>query len=309
LPVSPHDQAMNPHQPPVGVIGLGAMGRALAAAFLTAGHPTTVWNRSPGRADDLVNAGATEAPGLAAVLDRAALTVICLLDRPAVDAVIDAGGHGWRGAHVVNLTSSTPEDARALSERITRLGGAYLDGAVMVTTHLIGTADSHVLYSGDTALFAQHEATLAALGGTAELLGPDVGLAATYDLGMLDVFFTGMAAFLHAVALVGADGVPARTFLPYAKRMLDLLDDTFDGLASDVDSGEHDGSDDSLNMELAFLDHIVTTSKSRRLDTDLPAAVRALAHNSVSAGHGTDSFSRIIDVIRSHNRAEPADAA
>lgn len=38
---------------PVSVIGLGAMGRALAGAFLDAGHPTTVWNRSPGRAGEL----------------------------------------------------------------------------------------------------------------------------------------------------------------------------------------------------------------------------------------------------------------
>jgi len=298
---------MSSHQPPVTVIGLGAMGQALATAFVTAGHPTTVWNRSPGRADDLVRAGALEAPDLATALDPAALTVICLLDRPAVDQVIDAGGHRWRDLHVVNLTSSTPHDASAVSERITRLGGAYLDGAVMVTTNMVGTADSHVLYSGDTALFAQHEVTLAALGGTAELLGPDPGLAATYDLGMLDVFFTGMAAFLHAAALVGADGVPARTFLPYAKRMLDLLDHTLDGLASDVDRGEHDGSEDNLVMELAFLDHIVATSRSRRLDTDLPAAVHALARDAVTAGRGTDSFSRIVDVIRRPSQVSPAD--
>jgi hypothetical protein len=118
-----------------------------------------------------------------------------------------------------------------------------------------------------------------------------------------------MAAFLHAAALVGADGIPARTFLPYAKRMLDLLDGTFDGLAADVDRGAHDGSEDNLIMEVAFLDHIVTTSRSRDLDTDLPAAVQALAQDAVTAGHGADSFSRVVDVIRRPHRAEPADAA
>lgn len=35
---------------PVTVLGLGAMGTALATAFLTNGHPTTVWNRTRTRA-------------------------------------------------------------------------------------------------------------------------------------------------------------------------------------------------------------------------------------------------------------------
>ncbi|MFD4375859.1 NAD(P)-binding domain-containing protein, partial [Streptomyces sp. NPDC058527] len=47
---------------PVTVIGLGSMGSALAAAFLAAGHPTTVWNRTPERAAPRPGGGA---PGAA----------------------------------------------------------------------------------------------------------------------------------------------------------------------------------------------------------------------------------------------------
>lgn len=43
---------------PVTVVGLGAMGSALAAAVLRAGHPTTVWNRSAEKAQALADAGA-----------------------------------------------------------------------------------------------------------------------------------------------------------------------------------------------------------------------------------------------------------
>ena len=44
---------------PVTVIGLGLMGQALAGAFLADGHPTTVWNRSAAKAEQLVARGAT----------------------------------------------------------------------------------------------------------------------------------------------------------------------------------------------------------------------------------------------------------
>src|SRR5512145_2332017 len=63
--------------------------------------------------------------------------------------------------------------------------------------------DKHelVLYSGDRAVFERSAPILRSLRGDADLLGDDPGLAALHDLGMLDIFFNGMAAFLHAAAL------------------------------------------------------------------------------------------------------------
>lgn len=46
----------------VAILGLGLMGQAIAAAFLRAGRPTTVWNRTPGKAGDLITQGARSAP-------------------------------------------------------------------------------------------------------------------------------------------------------------------------------------------------------------------------------------------------------
>ncbi|MFC7722700.1 NAD(P)-binding domain-containing protein [Nonomuraea recticatena] len=41
---------MTDHRTPVTVLGLGSMGTALAEAFIEAGHPTTVWNRTASKA-------------------------------------------------------------------------------------------------------------------------------------------------------------------------------------------------------------------------------------------------------------------
>ncbi|WP_179889065.1 NAD(P)-binding domain-containing protein, partial [Streptomyces sp. f51] len=43
---------------PLTLLGLGSMGAALARTWLAAGHPLTVWNRSPGRTAELAAAGA-----------------------------------------------------------------------------------------------------------------------------------------------------------------------------------------------------------------------------------------------------------
>jgi 3-hydroxyisobutyrate dehydrogenase-like beta-hydroxyacid dehydrogenase len=283
---------------PVTVLGLGAMGSALARAFLAAGHPTTVWNRSAARAEALRGDGAAVAADVAAAVAASPLVLVCLLDSRAVEAVWDAVGDPARGTTVVNLTSSTPEDARAVQVRVAATGARYLDGAVMVPTPMVGTTDALVLYSGDAAAFAEHRVALAALGGELDFLGTDPGLAAVHDVALLDVFFAGMTAFLHAAALVRPDGVPASGFLPYARRMLAVLDATLPQLARDADRGEFPGDEDSLDMELAALDHVVATSRARGVDTRVAEVPRALVRAAVDAGHGTDGFSRVFDVLR-----------
>ena len=45
----------------IGVVGLGAMGKAIASNLLKAGFHTTVWNRSPEPVSELVSQGAVAA--------------------------------------------------------------------------------------------------------------------------------------------------------------------------------------------------------------------------------------------------------
>lgn len=282
---------------PVTVLGLGAMGSALARAFLAAGHPTTVWNRSPARAEPLRAAGAAVAPDVAAAVAAAPLVVICLLDPSAVADVWSGAGDVPAGTTVVNLTSSTPEDAREVAALVEGRGARHLEGTIMVPTPLVGGSEALVLYSGDHDAFVEHRATLAALGAGPKFLGTDPGLAAVHDLGMLDVFFTGMTAFLHAAAMVRADGVPAERFLPYARRMLTVLDATLPGLARDADRGTFPGDEDTLDMDLAALEHVVAASRARGVDPRPAEAARSLAREAVDAGYGKDGFARVFDLL------------
>jgi hypothetical protein len=71
------------------VIGLGPMGRAMAATLLKAGHPVTVWNRTPSRAETLVAAGATPAPTPADAVAASGLTILSLTDNQAMHDILD----------------------------------------------------------------------------------------------------------------------------------------------------------------------------------------------------------------------------
>lgn len=298
-PIPSAAETSDAHPPaPVTVLGLGAMGSALVRAFLAAGHPTTVWNRTPGRAEALVAEGAVLASDVRAAVHASPLVVACLLDHTAVHDVLGPAGDDLDGHALVNLTSSTPEESRQTAAWAARHAIAYLDGAIMVPVPVVGTPDALVLYSGSSQVFDTHRSSLAAIAPTSDHLGEDAGLAAIYDLGMLEIFFAGMTGFLHAAALVGADGIDATTFAPYAQQIAALLQPTFAELAADVDSRHYPGDADNVEMELAFAEHIVQASAARGVATDLPELLHTVMRDAVDRGHGRDGFSSVVEVLR-----------
>ncbi|MEV8311053.1 NAD(P)-binding domain-containing protein [Streptomyces flavidovirens] len=195
---------------PVAVLGLGAMGRALAGAFLDAGHPTTVWNRSEGKGEDLLARGAVLAPTAEAAVRSAELTVVCVVDYDASQAILEPLAEALAGRVLVNLTSDSPERARTAAVWADEHGIAYLDGAVMVPTPLVGGADALILFAGARPAFEKYETTLKALAGQAAYLGEDHALAAVYDLSMLDFFYASMSGLVHASPWHGRTTSPPR---------------------------------------------------------------------------------------------------
>ncbi|CAL9574485.1 hypothetical protein SUDANB170_04921 [Streptomyces sp. enrichment culture] len=93
------------------LLGTGAMGTALGRAWLAAGHPLTVWNRTPERTAALTAEGAVAADSAAAAVAANRLVVACLLDDASVGAALE--GADLAGRDLVNLTTGTPADARA----------------------------------------------------------------------------------------------------------------------------------------------------------------------------------------------------
>ncbi|MGO4420698.1 NAD(P)-binding domain-containing protein, partial [Streptomyces sp. MCAF7] len=80
------------------------MGSALAAALLDRGHPTTVWNRSAGKARPLADRGARPAATPGEAVAASPLVVACVLDYEALHTVLDPVADTLAGKVLVNLT-------------------------------------------------------------------------------------------------------------------------------------------------------------------------------------------------------------
>jgi 3-hydroxyisobutyrate dehydrogenase-like beta-hydroxyacid dehydrogenase len=258
----------------VSVLGLGAMGRALAGAVLAAGHPTTVWNRTPGRADALVAEGATLAATAGEAVERSELALVCLLDYDSVDEVLATTDPA--GRTVVNLTTGAPAQARAAAASLTARGAGYVDGGIMAIPPMIGGADAFILYSGDRAAFDRAEPVLAALARPV-FVGEDAGLASLHDLALLTAMYGMFAGARHAVAFLGTEDVDPGPFttelmIPWLQAMMTVLPEFASTAATD---SEHS----SAEMQIVGIRNMIAASREQGIQDELAGHLHASLHD------------------------------
>ncbi|MGW5676318.1 NAD(P)-dependent oxidoreductase [Streptomyces sp. NPDC003860] len=288
---------------PVTVIGLGPMGQAMVRVFLAQGHEVTVWNRTPSRAEPLVEQGAVLATSVTDALRANELVVLSLTDYDAMYAILEPAADALAGRVVVNLSSDTPEKARAGARWIAGHGATMLTGGVASPPYGIGdTENMNTFYSGPSAAFDRHRDTLGVLTRT-DYLGEEPGLAALMYQLSIGIFWTSMLSMLQSVALANASGLKAADVLDHATSTFGSLGTFTSFYAERIDAGNHEGDVDRLAMGVASAEHVLHTMADAGVDTTLPATVVEVFRRGMDAGHAADSFSSLLEVLKADRTA------
>ncbi|SNX66090.1 3-hydroxyisobutyrate dehydrogenase-like beta-hydroxyacid dehydrogenase [Streptomyces sp. TLI_55] len=292
-----------PTRSPVTVLGLGPMGQAMARSLMRAGHPVTVWNRTPRRAEDVVAAGAQLADTPAQAIEAGELSILSLTDYQAMWDVLGDATASLRGRTLANLSSDTPDRTREAAAWAADHGATFLTGGVMVPAPMIGTEAAYAYYSGPREAMERHRETLTRI-GTPRYLGEDPGLAQLMYLAHLDVFLTTLSSLTHAIALLQSEGLKASDVFPELMPTLVGIPAVLEAggsPAAQIDAGEHPGNLSTATMMGATADHIVAASERAGIDLALPRAVQRHYARAIDDGHGGDNWTRIIDGIRTPN--------
>jgi 3-hydroxyisobutyrate dehydrogenase-like beta-hydroxyacid dehydrogenase len=69
-------------------------------------------------------------------------------------------------------------------------------------------------------------------------------------------------------------------------------------LARRLEAGEHPGDLSTALMMGATAAHVLDTSEKAGVDTELPRAVKSLYDRAIAAGHGTDDWTALYEVIK-----------
>ncbi|MEJ8645979.1 NAD(P)-binding domain-containing protein [Streptomyces sp. MS1.HAVA.3] len=280
----------------VSVLGLGAMGSALAGALVKAGYATTVWNRSPEKAEDLVARGAEAAATAGDAVRAGGVVIACLLDHASVHEVLDPLSHELAGRTLINVTTTSPAQSRELAAWAARAGVAYLDGGIMAVPDMIGRPGSSILYSGSAEVFHRYKPLLD-LWGTSTYFGEDAGLASLYDLALLAGMYVMFAGFMHGAAMVAPAGVTAGEFAAMATPWLTAMTGAFEGFAEVIDGGDYT-VEGQQSLAFSSLGDLLAASSDQGISTEVVAMVQRLIQRQIDAGHGEDGFARIIESIK-----------
>ena len=117
----------------ITVLGLGNMGLPMAKRLCVGGFKVRVWNRTPGKADDVSELGAAVHTQAASAVEDADIVVSMLESGPVVEDVLfnhGVAGAMKPGALLIDMASIKPREARDHAARLGALGIAHLDAPV-----------------------------------------------------------------------------------------------------------------------------------------------------------------------------------
>ncbi len=118
----------------LGFIGLGIMGKPMAAHLLVGDNRVSVFNRSPGPVMALREKGAMACASPKEVAEHSDIIFIMVPDTPDVEKVLfgpEGVAEGLRkGAVVVDMSSISPIETKAFARRLEAMGAEMLDAPV-----------------------------------------------------------------------------------------------------------------------------------------------------------------------------------
>ena len=286
-------------QPRVGFCGLGTMGAAMAANVARAGFGLTVWNRTPGRAEEPVTVGAVEAETPAAVAAASDIVIICVSDTPDVEAVL-FGEQGLAdglapGALVIDCSTIAPAATREFGSRLADGGVALVDAPVSGGSEGAQNGTLSIMVGGSEHDVERAMPVLAAMGASITHMGPlgsgqvtkavnQVIISAMY-LGVAEGLVLAMKSGLDARQVVEALAGGAAGSWVLQNRSGRMIDDEY-----------------PLGFRLALhqKDLAIALEQARTVGAALPVSALAAQIEAalVARGHGDDDNSALARAIR-----------
>jgi 3-hydroxyisobutyrate dehydrogenase-like beta-hydroxyacid dehydrogenase len=199
----------------IGFIGLGHMGKAIAANLIRAGHSVRVWNRSPEPMSELVAKGARAAAKPTEVVSADLLMTMLAHDQAVRDVMFDRGvlAAAQPGLIHLNLATVSVAFAAELANAHQERGVSYIAAPVFGRPEVAAEGKLNIVVAGDAAAIAKAQPALAAIGQKTWPVGERPERANAVKVAGNFMLASAIEAMGEAVALTRAHGVAAAQFL------------------------------------------------------------------------------------------------
>lgn len=221
----------------IAVLGLGAMGSAIAATLIEDGEQVVVWNRNAGKAQRFRELGAR-------VDDRAMSAcaqadVVVVVTATPIDLAADFAelGERLKGKTVVNLATGRPSEVQQLEQIVRGAGAKFISGTIQCFPPDIGGENAIILFGAEETVWNEVEPVLRKIAPQSTYVGTRPDVPNVLDAGLTGTFVFGAgAAFLEGLRFVVNSGVSIdeiRDLIPsYLAGQMHFIEGLFESVAT-----------------------------------------------------------------------------
>ena len=139
---------------PIGIVGIGLLGTAIAERLLGAGYHVIGYDLRPERIAKLEELGGESAHCALSVAERCERLILSLPTSVIAASVLDEMAAGLRsGSIVIDTTTGAPEDAASFADRLRQVGVQYLDATVGGSSRQVRTQEAIFICGGCSTAF------------------------------------------------------------------------------------------------------------------------------------------------------------
>lgn len=284
----------------ITVIGLGSMGITLAKLLLSAGYTVTAWNRTAGKAQELVEAGVVLAESAAAAIAASPVTVICVYDHKATAAILQTpeAEAVLEGRILLQLTTISPAEARNSLAWATVNGAGYVNGAIQAAPSQMGRPDTPVLVSGHKQVLQSVWHILEVFGGGIRDLGDNIAAAPTVDLATLSYIYGSSIGFFHGARVMEAEGLPVNEFGDIVAGITPTFGEFLKYEGDKIHANDYTIGESPLRISVEATARIEQAAIDAGINSEFPALAASLLKRAEAAGYGSEEVAAVIKVLR-----------
>jgi len=291
----------------IGFVGLGIMGRPMAANLLKGGHKLFLYTLE-GVAPELTSAGGAACASAKEVTQKSEIIITMVPDTPDVEKALFAPGGVSEGLSpgkiVVDMSSISPLETKVFAERINKLGCQYVDAPVSGGEVGAKNATLTIMVGGSEATFEKVKPLFELMGKNITLVGSN-GAGQTCKVANQIIVALNIEAVAEALLFAskaGADPAKVRQALMggfASSRVLELHGERM--IKRTFEPG--------FRIELHQKDLNLALSNARKLGLSLPNTATAQELFNACAAHGGAKWDhsgmvRALELLANHQVAK-----
>ncbi|WP_249181370.1 NAD(P)-dependent oxidoreductase [Burkholderia cenocepacia] len=280
----------------IAVLGLGAMGSAIAVSLIGQGEDVVVWNRHSGKARRMAELGARVADSATAACAQA--DVIVIVTATPVDLAVDFEELGERlhGKTIVNLATGRPAEVLALGRIASRAGAKFISGTIQCFPPDIGGERASILLGGDEAVWNEVEPFVRKIAPLSVYVGARPDVPNVLDAGLTGTFVFGAgAAFLEGLRFVVESGMSIdeiRNLIPiYIAGQAHFIEGLFEAVAA----SDYQPRGANLDVYARAVDLFRQAQEDAGSSPRILEALRERIRSSIAQGDGDRGYAALFN--------------